>query len=177
VSDETIRFPNAPAKHGFHVVKEKINIFTDVSRPDVVEGIEDDQKVVYISIGPGETRVNVLDDEGRSLSSWTAVFGWSSLCDIEIRHGGDSLCMATLPMITKALRSSLRLYGQDVDTADFIGSARGHLHGALSHIIDQTIGDAREYDRIILAAPVWLHEVLKKCVEIRPHIDPVIQEL
>jgi len=177
MSDDPILFPGAKDSHGFRVVRDKINIFTDVFSQDIIEGIEDHQNVVFISIGPGETRVNVLDDGGRSLSAWTAVFGWSSLCDIEIDHHGESLRMANLAMLTKALRSSLRLYGQDVDTKSFIESARAHLRGALSHIVDKTIGDAREYDRIILAAPVWLHDALAQCVEIRPHIDPAIQEL
>jgi len=177
VTDKPLLFPIKSEDHGFRVVRDKINIFTDTLSQDIIEGIEDDQKVVFISVGPGETRVNVVDDDGRSMGAWTAVFGWSSLCDIEVTHRGDSLRMANLPMITKALRSSLRLYGQDVDTTGFIKSARSHLHGAICYIIDQTIADAREYDRIVLAAPVWLHEVLADCLEIRPHIDPVIQEL
>ena len=75
MSDDPILFPGAKDGHGFRVVRDKINIFTDVFSQDIIEGIEDNQNVVFISIGPGETRVNVVDDGGRSLSAWPADFG------------------------------------------------------------------------------------------------------
>jgi hypothetical protein len=177
MADHPDKFPKTHDDHAFRVVREKINIFTDVASREIIDGIEDNQKVVFISIGPGETRISVLDDEGRSVSAWTAVFGWSSLCDIEVDDKSGKIHLASVSMLTKALRSSLRVYGKSVDTKGFIAKSRTHLSGALSHIIDQTIGDAREFDRIILAASPWMHDALSECLEIRPHIDPVIQDL
>lgn len=163
--------------HEVRVVRDEITIFSDQVTRSFVGEVEDGQKVAFISIGPGETRVNVIDDEGRSILTWVAVFGWSSLCGVGIEHRGETVRPANLSMLTKALRSSLRLYGDEVDTRGFVSRARSHMRRALSHILDQTVGDAREYDRIILAAPPWLHEALGDSLSIRPHIDPTIQEL
>jgi hypothetical protein len=165
------------ANHHFRVIKGKINIFPDGFSPRMIDDVGDGERVVFVSLGPGETHVTVVDDEGHSVDSWTAVFGWSSLCDIGIGNGENQFYPANPSMIEKALRSALRIYGQNVDTSGFVRSARMHLSGAIGHILDQTVGDAKEYDRIVLAAPVWVHDALADCLGIRPHIDPVIQEL
>lgn len=161
----------------FGVTRREINIFPEVISPEMVDGIEDGEKVVFISIGPGETHINVVDNEGGALASWTAVFGWSNLCKLPISHKDALIYPTDRSMITKALRSSLRLYGEQVSTEAFISSAKSHLRYGISHIVDATIGDAKSYDRIVLAAPAWLHEALEDCLDIRPHINPEIQDL
>jgi hypothetical protein len=177
MADEPISLSDRIAGHDFRVERQKISIFPDAISPEIIEGIRDEQKVVFVSIGAGETRVNVIDDEGRSITSWVAVFGWSSLCSLRIDHEGDELRVKSVEMMTRALRGSLRRYGKEVDTSSFKAAARKHFQGALGYIVDQTVGDASEYDRIILASPEWLHDVLQDCLSIRPHIAPEIQEL
>ena len=163
--------------HDINVVRERIAIFPENISSEMIDEIGDGQKLVYVSIGTGETRVNVVDEEGRPLISWTAIFGWSSLCGIEIEHEGAPIHVDSLAMIVNALRGSLRRYGRIVDTSEFrvLSSARFKL--AIGDILDQTIGDACEYDRIILAAPEGLHDILGGSLKLRPHIDPVIQDL
>lgn len=175
--EDTVLLNRRNLTNDFQIVQGKISIFPDAISRDVFEGVEDNQKVVFVTIGPGETRVNVLDDEGRSINAWIAVFGWSSLCGIQINHREKSLYASNIGMITKALRGSLRLYGEAVETSGFLNTARGHFHSGLSYILDQTIGGASEYDRIVLASPEWFQEVLKESINLRPHIDPVIQDL
>lgn len=164
-------------KHHFNVVKGKINIFPDSVSRNMLDAVDHDETVVFVSIGPGETHITVVNGDGISIDGWTAVFGWSSLCDIEIPHEEGSVYPANKSMIIKALRAKLRLYGKQVDTRPYVRSAKNHLKSALGHILDKTIGDAKEVDRIVIAAPDWMHQTLGDCVSIRPHIDPDIQEL
>lgn len=164
-------------KHRFNVVKGKINIFPDAVSRNMLDAVDHDETVVFVSIGPGETHITVVNGEGISIDGWTAVFGWSSLCDIEIPHDEGAVFPANKSMIIKALRANLKLYGKQVDTMPYVSSAKSHLKSALGYILDQTVGDAKEVDRIVIAAPDWMHHTLCDCVSIRPHIDPEIQEL
>ena len=173
MTDHTLAFPTGT----LGCIEDRIPVFSDDDPHNHPGDVEDGQKVVFFSIGPGETRVTVLDEEGYSSGAWVAVFGWSSLCELDLSHRGDSVHLSSPGMLSRALRSCLRLYGEDVDTTDFTRRAKKRMQGALSHIADCTIGDGREHDRIILAAPAWLHPVLEDCIGIRPHIDPTIQEL
>ncbi|MFX4300058.1 hypothetical protein [Pseudosulfitobacter pseudonitzschiae] len=166
-----------PEQHHFNVVRGKINIFPDAVSRNMLEGVDHDETVVFVSIGPGETHITMVNGDGMSIDGWTAVFGWSSLCDIEIPHAEGPVFPVNKSMIIKSLRSTLRLYGQKVDTDPYVRSAKGHLKSALSYILDKTIGDAKEVDRIVIAAPDWMHPTLGDCIRIRPHIDPDIQEL
>lgn len=177
MSDGPIPFTPKDGPHDFNVMRDKITIFPDAISREIFEGLHDAQKVVFVSVGPGETRVTVINDEGHCISAWIAVFGWSSLCEISIDHNGDDLRATNISMITRALHGTLRLYGEIVDTSAYKTKAAAHFKGALSHILDQTVGDAREYDKIILAAPEWLQDVLKGSLNIRPHIAPEIQDL
>jgi len=177
MADSPISLSDHREGHDFRVDRENITIFPDAISREILDGIHDDQKVVFLSIGAGETRVNVIDDAGRSVVSWVAVFGWSSLCRLKIDHNGDELHATSIEMMTRALRGSMRRYGDVVDTSGFVRDARQHFQGALGYIVDQTVGDASEYDKIILASPEWLHNVLDDCLRIRPHIAPVIQDL
>lgn len=165
------------AELDFRVVRERIPIYPDEAVLDLLADIEDGQKLVYVSIGAGETRVNILDGEARSMGAWTAVYGWSSLSEIEVHHKGQLVDLSDLSLLTRALRASLRIYGEGVDTSDFIRSAKGNIKSAVGHILDKTIGAGKEYDRIILAAPHWLHGLLSECRDIRPHIASDIQDI
>ena len=157
--------------------REKIKVFPEKRSPEANDDIGDETKLVFVSIGAGETRVSVIDDEGRFLTSWTAIFGWSSLCGIEIRHDGASFHVTDIGKLTKALRGVYRRYGAIVDTSDFRKRSEADFRKAIGDILDQTIGDASEYDRITFAAPEGLHDVLADSLKLRPHIDSVIQVL
>jgi len=163
-------------RHKFRVIEKGIGIFTEeVAAPDFET--RDGETLVMVSIGVGETHVTILTDEARRRAHWTAVFGWSSLCYIpvgsdEIRHpleGGEQ--------IAKALRGKLRLYGRPVNTAGFLDAASVHFHSAIGYILDRTIGDGSDYDRIVISAPGWTHEALRSCLDLRPHMWPEIQDL
>lgn len=175
--DKSISFSDRAAGHDFRVQREKITIFPNEISHEIIEDIMDQQKIVFVSIGPGETRVNAINDEGHAIISWTAVFGWSSLCKLNIKHAGGDLNTSSITMMKNALKGSLRVYGRPVDTQEFTKDANKHFQGALGYIIDETIGSASEYDRIIFASPLWLHEILQGCLTIRPHISPEIQDL
>ena len=51
------------------------------------------------------------------------------------------------------------------------------MRDSIGHILDRTIGSGSAYDRIVLAAPAWLHETLTGCLDLRPHIWSEIQDL
>lgn len=160
------------------LLTKKVQIFVDKpSRHAFVSSPDDDQRIVIIGIGAGETKINLLDEEGRPISAWTAVFGWSSLCNIAIPHNGKTMRPEKPHQVEKALRSTLRIYGESVDTSDFVMQARADFKTSLSQIIDDTIGQGEDCDRIVFAAPTWLHGVLAESLSIRPHIDHQIQEL
>ena len=165
-----------PEDHGIGH-RERITVFPEKVSRETDDDAGDESRFVFVSIGPGETRVSVIDGEGRSVMSWTAIFGWSSLCRIQIRHDGVQFNITDIDRITKALRGVYRRYGAIVDTSDFRKRSESDFRKAISDILDQTIGDASEYDRIIFAAPEGLHGVLGDSLELRPHIDSVIQVL
>jgi hypothetical protein len=160
----------------FTVVQSQISIFKDGARPDFLDGLEDGQRAVYISIGPGETHVAVVDEMPSIRSSWTAIFGWSSLCGLRIRHRDELISPDSQAMIAKALRGSLKRYGHPVDTDGFIAEAEQRFRTSLAYIMDQTIGEGSEFDKIIFSAPEWLIPALAKSHDLRPHIDPEIHD-
>lgn len=164
---------SADPKHRFRVTEKKIGIFTERIAPNNFE-TEDGETVVMVSIGLAETHVTVLSDEARHRSHWTAVFGWSALSAIPI---GPEEVRADLDELPRALLGHLRRYGTPVRMDGFLEASRGHMRGAISSILDRTIGDGAGYDRIVLAAPSWLHEVVSGCLDLRPHIWNEIQDL
>ena len=160
-------------EHRFGVVERQIGIFTEeLSRPKFETA--DGEEIVMVSVCLGQTHVTVISDEAHRSSQWTAAFGWSSLTGIAV---GAGLPQLTLDEIPRALRGQLRRYGARVRTDGFTEAARAHMRGAIGAILDQTIGDGAGYDRIVLAAPAWLHEAVSGCLDLRPHIWSEIQDL
>lgn len=159
-------------KHRFRVVEKPIDIFAErVSFIDFETA--DGETVVMVSIGLAETHVTVLSEEAKHRSHWTAIFGWSALSGVPI---GPGEVRADLEELPRALRGQLRRYGNPVRTDGFPEAARAHMRSAIAYILDRTIGDGAGYDRIVLAAPGWLHAVLGGCLDLRPHIWNEIQD-
>jgi hypothetical protein len=160
-------------RHRFRVVERQIGIFTEELSDGKFE-TEDGETIVMVSVSLGQTHVTVISDEAHRSSQWTAAFGWSSLSLIPVGSDEDPLTLDELP---RALRGQLRRYGTPVSTSGFIEAARAHMRGAIGYILDRTIGDGAGYDRIVLAAPSWLHETVSGCLDLRPHIWKEIQDL
>ena len=174
MADTPLQFPRVAAR-----ARPEIAVFQDSVSQMAIEGIGDAEKVVFVSIGAGETRVNVVDGEGCSISAWVAIHGWAGLCGIEIPVEGRDAGVhpSSKSMISRALRGTLRVFGVLVDTSDFQDRAAVAFRNALARILDETVRDAREYDRIIFAAPDWLHPALAASLDLRPHIEPEVQDL
>ena len=162
--------------HDFRILRDRIRISSDRIPRGITDEINDNQTVVFVSISFGETRVNVINDEGLSLEGWTIAFGWSYLYEIEINHEDSFLRLNTLEMVSKALRGLLRHFGTPVDTSDFLKCSRVYFRGVLDYILNETIGDGHQHERIILAMPYSLHAVLTDSMKLRPHIDSEIQD-
>lgn len=162
--------------HRFRVVGGKIGIFTDsISTPDFET--RDGETLVMVSIGVGETHVSVMTDEAERRSQWTAVFGWASLCQLPVGPEDRVIYLEGGEQVSRALRGTLRIYGRPVNTDGFLPQARDHFRSAIGHILDRTIGDGAGYDRIVLAAPGWVHEAVRGCLDLRPHMWQDIQDL
>ena len=155
------------------VIETKIGIYTESYAPVDFE-TADGETVVVVSIRLGETHVTVLSDEARLRSHWTAVFGWSALTGLPIGEDGARPDLEELP---RALRGQLRRYGTPLATDGFLVRAQDLLRRAIGQILDRTIGSGSAYDRIVIAAPVWLHEAASGCLDLRPHIWNEIQDL
>lgn len=155
------------------VIETRIGIYAENLAQCDFE-VLDGETIVMVSIGLGETHVTVLSDEARLRSHWTAVFGWSALTSIQIDKDGSRPELNELP---RALRGQLRRYGAPLGTDGFLSSARELLRNAIGHILDRTIGTGSSYDRIVIAAPPWLHEAVHPCLDLRPHIWNEIQDL
>lgn len=163
-------------RHRFSVIENPIGIFTEeISAPDFET--RDGETIVTVSLGVGETHVMILNGEARRLAHWTAVFGWSSLCYVPIGSDEVRHPLEGAEQISRALRGTLRLYGQPVNTSGFLSASRAHFRSAIGYILDRTVGDGSDYDRIVIAAPVWTHEALTGCLDLRPHMWPEIQDL
>lgn len=155
------------------VIETRIGIVSEnIGTPDF-ETI-DGETVVMVSIGMGETHVTVLSDEARMGSRWTAAFGWSALTRIPI---GPERVRPDPDELPRALKGHLKRYGTPLGTEGFLSQAQGILRAAISHILDRTIGSGSVYDRIVIAAPSWLHEAVSGCMDLRPHIWNEIQDL
>lgn len=161
---------NAPHKL---VIETRIGIYTENLAQCDFETV-DGETVVMVSIGLGETHVTVLSDEARLRSHWTAVFGWSALTGIQIGRDGSRPELDELP---RALKGQLRRYGTPLSTDGFLSRSQDLLRNAVGHILDRTIGSGSAYDRIVIAAPSWLHEAVSGCMDLRPHIWNEIQDL
>lgn len=125
---------------------------------------------VFVTIGPGETRVTILDDEGECAKSWTAIFGWSFLFGVPVNLGDRIITLDEQETITLALSGRTRIYGRMVDTASFVKEAGRQMSAGLDDILSQTVGSGARFSAIVLAAPQWLHGLLSGSIGIRPHI-------
>ena len=130
-----------------------------------------------MTIGPGETRVTILDDEGVCDKSWTAIFGWSFLFGVPIDLGEQQVTLDEQETITRALNGPTRIYGQITDTTSFKDEAGRQMSRALDEILSQTVGSGARFSAIVLAAPQWLHGLLSGSVGIRPHILHEISDI
>jgi len=159
--------------HRFRVKESQIGIYTESPLLTDFETV-DGESVVIVSIRLAETHVTVISEQARLRPHWTAIFGWSSLTSL---LAGPESVHATLDELPRALRGQLRRYGAPVCTDGFLSLAQDHLRGAIGHILDRTIGSGSEYDRIVIAAPPWLHEAAAGCLDLRPHVWNEIQDL
>lgn len=152
-----------------------IQIFDRRERHDIPAPHGDTR--VFVSIGAGETHVTVLSDQGDCEDRWTAVFGWSFLCLLAFESDNVSRVLESEALVSRAMRGSVKVYGQVVDTTDLIDKASGILKDALETILSRTVGSGEIHDDIVLAAPFWMHGLLSSAVDIRPHILRDIREL
>ena len=158
-----------------HHSLEKIRIFSNmVEVPEVAS--EGRGSCVFVTIGPGETRITVVDDEAVCERSWTAIFGWGALCALEIEVSGRMVQIDDESLVERAMTGRVRAFGQMIDTTAFIAAAAAMIQRALEVILERTVGSGARYDTIILAAPVWMHGVLATSIGIRPHILREIRE-
>lgn len=153
----------------------KIQIFDCRERHDMPEPHEDTR--VFVSIGAGETHVTILNGEGGCKDRWTAVFGWSFLCNLPFESNGVIRVLENEALISRAMLGSVKVYGQLVDTTDLLDRASEILKLALEDILSRTVGAGEMHDDIVLAAPTWMHGLLSSTIDIRPHILREIREL
>lgn len=131
---------------------------------------ENQEARVYVTIGPGETRVTILDDDGICDMSWAAVFGWSALLGMPVGEGADCVTLEEEEALSKALLGPIRVYGRVIQTAAFKTAAIAQMRRALDDILGQTVGSGARFSAIIISAPSWLHDVVAGSQGLRPHI-------
>lgn len=157
------RTPLTPA------VRKKIRIFPE--RPGIRPAAAEERDAsAFLTIGPGETRVTVLDEEGGISDSWVAIFGWCDICEIGVTIEGRKVTFEEPELIRRAMSGSMKIYGRTVDTSPFIAETTDLLQGAIEDILSRTVGSGAIYDRIVLSAPSWMGEVLAASTKLRPHI-------
>ena len=148
---------------------KRIRIFPE--RPATRPAAADEREAsAFLTIGPGETRVTVLDEEGGIRDSWVAIFGWCDICEIGVRVGESKVTFEEPELIRRAMSGSMKLYGQVVDTSAFIAETTDLLQRAIEEILSRTLGSGAIYDRIVLSAPSWMRDVLAASTQLRPHI-------
>lgn len=130
----------------------------------------------YVTIGPAETHVTVMDDDGVSPRKWTAIFGWSFLFNIPLRINERDVRLEEAETIARAIKGSTKIFGEMVDTGAWRQEASQVLTGALDEILMSTIGSGSQYSGIVLAAPEWMHSILQGSLGIRPHILKSIRD-
>jgi hypothetical protein len=153
----------------------RIRVFRSSERPEDVLKKHHDARV-FVTIGAGETRVTILDDEGICDKSWTAIFGWSFLFSVPVDLGEKTVTLDEQETVALALSGHARIYGRLVNTASYLEAAEKQLKVALDDILSQTVGSGALFSAIVLAAPHWLHDLLSGSVMIRPHILHEIHE-
>lgn len=131
---------------------------------------------VFVTLGAGETHVTILNDEGRCLFSWVAVFGWSFLFGLPLHSNDITVQLDEPDAIAKALTGTMRIYGRNTDTSEWVARAEAYLLQAMEDVLGQTIGTGVCLDGIILAGPPWLHGLLVRMRKLRPHVFDEIRE-
>lgn len=154
-----------------------IAIFAGRRRPVLMDSGIPASMTIFVSIGAGETHVTEVLPDGRPRQSWTAVFGWSTLRDVPILLDGMRVMIDGDRDLEAALMGRLTLKGSEVDTTAFMGQVRKRLRDGVGRILDATVGAGCLGGRIVLAAPPWLHDALSDCLDLRPEIQPRIEEL
>lgn len=154
------------------LTRVNISIHQDAAAPIDFEPL-DGESVVFISVSFGETHVTVLSDGALMRSRWTANFGWSALEGLCV--GADGF--GDRDELKRALQGPIRRYGRPVSTEELLSSVRELMRNAVSDILDRTVGTGSAYDRIVIAAPAWLHGAFATCMDLRPHIWREIQDL
>lgn len=125
---------------------------------------------VFITFGAGETQVSIVDDEGKWIRGWTAIFGWSVLCTLPFRHHERDLIFEEEAIVARALTGSLPIHGELVETHRFIEMSKRLVRSRFAEILDRTVGSAISFDRIVLAGPEWSYGILAYCCDLRPHV-------
>lgn len=131
---------------------------------------------VFVTIGPAETRVSVLDAEGCMRASWVAIFGWCDICEIGVTVDGTRRPFEDSELISQAMTGSVRMFGRVVDTQDFLRDASQMLQQLLDDILTRTVGSGALFDAIVLSAPTWMRDILTPSKAIRPHIFTEIED-
>ena len=130
----------------------RIWIFPSIVDPEVPVR-RPEEASVFVSIGAGETHVTILNDDGAFTKGWTAVFGWSVLCDLPFELNGTMITLEEEDLVAKALTGSAKIYGKIVNTTAFLNAARDLFHHVIDHLLSRTIGSGATYDTIVIAAP------------------------
>lgn len=168
--DSRASFPNP--------IPERVRIFEGSATRNEIPIRSGDTLRAFVSIGAGETRVTVLDPEGRDLRSWVAVFGWSNFGSIQAGPDRDAISLDEEWMMIQAMSGSIRAYGRTIDTAEFIKQVILGFRLAVIDILSRTIGSGSRFDSIIFAAPSWLHPILETSLRsMRPNIAAEILDL
>ena len=133
----------------------------------------------YVTIGTGETRVTLLDQDGRDIMAWTAVFGWAEFAAIVLDEDtGQHIHLSDERMLTQATSGQLIHDGGLLDTSHFIESAIATLNDAVGEILSRTIGSEARVGGVILAAPSWMHGLMRFGVtDLRGDISPNILDM
>lgn len=154
---------------------KRVKIFPVRSNDDIPD-IPETSGRVFVTIGPAETRVSILDEHGDYRGSWVAIFGWCDICDIGVVVDGQRRPFEDPALISQAMRGSVRMFGRDVDTGDFLKEGSVMLECLLDDILTRTVGSGALFDAIVLSAPAWMRDILKASTSIRPHIFTEIDD-
>lgn len=123
--------------------------------------------MAYVSIGPGETRVTIVDGEGRDIMGWTAVFGWADLSACLPRD--ETPDQATIDQGSQAAILAKPSHAAAVAIT---------LGDSIDEIIARTFNGRHDISTVVVAAPDWLHGLIRDGImprrrDIHPEIAPL----
>lgn len=154
---------------------KRVKIFPVNSHTEIPEVPETSGRV-FVTIGPAETRVSILDEQGDYRGSWVAIFGWCDICDIGVVVDGARRPFEDPALISQAMRGHVRMFGRVIDTQDFLREGSSMLERLLDDILTRTVGSGALFDAIVLSAPAWMRDILTASTAIRPHIFTEIED-